>query len=116
MPDTLQALESPPSPPRRGRPPGTPSAGGSGRGERFKAAIAAVEPLAVGAEEAAALCGVGRSLWCELDRAGRIPLPLKLGARCVWSVAELRRWMDAGCPDRERWGVFNKTAEGRAGR
>ncbi|MCL2641820.1 MAG: hypothetical protein FWD53_13300, partial [Phycisphaerales bacterium] len=92
--------------PRRGRPLGTSSAG---RGERFKAGIAAVEPLAVGAEEAAALCGIGKSLWHELDVAGRIPAPRKLGARCVWYIAELRRWMDAGCPDRERWETFKRT-------
>ena len=94
------------SPRPRGRPPGTPSAA---RGERFKAGIAPVEPLAVGAEEAAALCGIGLTLWREMDAAARIPAPIKLGARCVWPLAELRRWMDAGCPDRERWETFKKS-------
>ena len=38
----------------------------------------------------AALLGIGRTLLHELDSTGRIPAPMKLGNRCVWSVTELR--------------------------
>ena len=92
--------------PERGRPPGVQSAS---RGERFRARIGELEPLGVGADEAAALVGIGKTLWAELDSAGQIPAPRKLGTRCVWAVAELRDWMGAGCPERERWETLKKS-------
>jgi len=79
------------------------------RTKRFKASIAPVELLAVGAEEAATICGIGLTLWKEMDVTGRIPSPIKFGARCVWYLDELRRWMDTGCPDRERWEILKKS-------
>jgi len=98
--------EIPTIPKRRGRPPGTPSAT---HGERFKADIAPVEPLAVGAKEAAALCGIGLTLWRNMGQTGQVPAFIKLGGRCVWSLDELRRWIAAGSPNRERWEILKKS-------
>jgi len=98
--------ETPTKPKPRGRPTGIPSVT---HGERFKADIAPVEPLAVGAAKAAALCGIGVTLWRNLGQTRQIPAYIKLGGRCVWNLAELRRWMDAGCPNRERWEILKKS-------
>jgi prophage regulatory protein len=79
------------------------------RAQRFKAGIADVEPLCLGADEVAALLGIGKTLLFELDSAGRIPAPLKLGNRCVWAISELRAWVAAGCPDRQRWQTLRRS-------
>lgn len=62
-----------------------------------------LEPLAVSAVEAARLCSVGKTLWHDLDSSAKIPAPIKLGARCVWVVEELRAWLNAGAPPRHNW-------------
>lgn len=62
-----------------------------------------VEAVMVGAKEAAALCGVGSTLWTQMVADGRAPLPVKLGRRSLWPVEELRAWARAGCPPRRRW-------------
>ncbi|MDD4888705.1 MAG: helix-turn-helix domain-containing protein [Phycisphaerae bacterium] len=64
---------------------------------------AAVAPLLVDTVAAAALCGVSRSHYLALASAGKVPLPIRLGRRTLWRADELRRWIEAGCPARERW-------------
>lgn len=64
-------------PKRRERPPGTPSAI---RGERFKISIAPVEPLAVGAEEAAKLCGIGMPTTCSAAKVVFVTCSLNFSA------------------------------------
>jgi len=67
------------------------------------------EPFLVSAAEAAALCGVSRSLWWSLHSAGKIPLPVKLSGRTLWRRAQLARWTEAGCPSREKWAQIGGT-------
>lgn len=67
----------------------------------------------IGSVEAALLCAVGKSLWAEMDSAGMIPAPIKLGTRCIWPVAELRGWMAAGCPCREKWETLRREGAAR---
>lgn len=62
-----------------------------------------VEPLLLDTREAAALCGIGRSLWQSLDAQGRTPQKIKLGRRVLWRADELKAWIAIGCPNRERW-------------
>ncbi len=59
--------------------------------------------LLVDCREAAARCGIGRSLWLQLHAGGRVPLPVRLGRRVLWRTDELRAWTAAGCPPRARW-------------
>jgi hypothetical protein len=68
-------------------------------------------PLLVAALGAARLCGISERTWRKLDRCGRVPDPLRWGKRCLWSVDELRLWIAAGCPARERWREFRKANE-----
>lgn len=55
-------------------------------------------------EAVAALLTVGLATAKRMHAAGKLPCPVRLGGRVVrWDVVELHRWIDAGCPSRERW-------------
>jgi predicted DNA-binding transcriptional regulator AlpA len=60
-------------------------------------------PFAVEAREAARICGISRTSWYGLRAGGAIPAPIRLGRRVLWRVDELRRWLDAGCPNQRKW-------------
>lgn len=62
-----------------------------------------VTPLTVGANDAALMLGISRSTFLRLDRVGAVPAPVRLRGRVAWRVCELRAWVEAGCPSRERW-------------
>ena len=68
-----------------------------------ESAITNIAPLLLDSGRAAALCGVGRSLWWSLHSAGRVPLPVKLGRRTLWRRDELIDWINAGLPPRDKW-------------
>lgn len=60
--------------------------------------------LAVGAGEAAAMLGIGRTLFLQGDRTGEIgPVALRIGGRRLWSVEELAEWVRHSMPPRSRW-------------
>lgn len=62
-----------------------------------------VERIALPAADVAKLLGVSeRHIW-SLHSSGRLPRPLRLGRAVRWRVDELRAWVDAGCPARDRW-------------
>ena len=70
-------------------------------------------PLLVDAAEAARLCSISRASWFAWTAAGLTPAPIRLGlqtgrraGRVLWRRAELVRWIDAGCPPRERWATM----------
>lgn len=67
------------------------------------AQVPAEPALLIDADEAAELLGVARATLYRLDAKGRIPRAVHLGRLRRWSRAELRRWVDAGCPSRSRW-------------
>ena len=61
-------------------------------------------PLLLGADDAAKCLGIGRSLFLQLDDTGKIPQAIRLGEkRKLWNYNELRAWVDAKCPHRDRW-------------
>ncbi|TPW00840.1 MAG: hypothetical protein FD124_3889 [Alphaproteobacteria bacterium] len=51
---------------------------------------------------AALLCASLRTVrtW---DAAGKLPKPLRIGGRCLWSIVEIRAWLAAGAPSRAEW-------------
>ena len=59
--------------------------------------------LAVDIVEAAALLGISEKHFRNLNSRGCVPMPVKLGKSPRWAVDELRAWLAAGGPTRERW-------------
>lgn len=59
--------------------------------------------LLLSAQAVARLLDIARSTLYAWDQEGRIPRPVKIGSRVYWRTEEMRRWIDAGCPLREKW-------------
>lgn len=59
--------------------------------------------LLVDATGAARMCGIGRTLWLQKRQSGRVPAPIKIGRRTLWSRAELVAWIEAGAPPPAQW-------------
>ena len=62
-----------------------------------------LEPIAVGAAQAAELFGISERKWRSMDVAGQVPLAIRLGEQPRWCVAELRAWAACGAPSRVEW-------------
>jgi predicted DNA-binding transcriptional regulator AlpA len=69
---------------------------------------AAVEPLVMPAAVAAPTYGRSLPSWWRDHAAGRIPRPVKIGRSTLWISAELRAWLEAGCPDRKTWEAMQR--------
>ena len=55
-------------------------------------------PMLIGAEELARMMDVSeRTLW-RLLSAGKVPPPVRIGRSTRWRLAEVRDWIDRGCP------------------
>lgn len=93
--------KGPARPVRGSRPDGSKRAGDDG--SILAGVRAEVEALAAGAIEAARLVGMSERGWRALVTSGRAPAGVRLGHRRVWPVAELRAWLAAGAPSREKW-------------
>ncbi len=65
--------------------------------------VAPIERLLLTDAEAAVALGISRAHLRALDRRGLVPRGLTLGRCRRWSLAELRAWAAAGCPDRIAW-------------
>ena len=50
-----------------------------------------------------------RSIYRD-DAAGRMPRPIKLGGSKKWRQAEIREWIAAGCPNRQKWETSRKAS------
>lgn len=62
------------------------------------------EQLTVGVRQAAEMLSIGRSHFYSMLSSGQIgPMAHKLGKRSLFSVKELREWVDAGMPPRQKW-------------
>ena len=66
------------------------------------------QALLLDAVKAAALCSLAKATWYRLDALGRIPAPITLCRRKLWSRAELDAWVLAGCPTRAKWEKLKK--------
>ena len=53
------------------------------------------------AKTAAQACGVGLTLWHQLNAIGRTPEPAKLNSKVLWSVRQLELWALNNCPSRD---------------
>lgn len=63
-----------------------------------------MSPLLVPPAEAAMLIGVGKSLFYQMASDGRLgPMPIELGSKRLYRVAELQEWVLQRCPPRCKW-------------
>ena len=62
---------------------------------------AAVEPLLVSTDQAAAACGVSAASWYRLKAAGKTPAPVRLGGKVLYRISDLELWVSLGCPGRK---------------
>ena len=62
------------------------------------------QPLLLTAEDLAAELQVSLRSVRRLDLEGKLPEPVHVGGRLLrWRAAEVRDWVNAGCPRRDRW-------------
>lgn len=67
------------------------------------------QSMLITARDAWALCGLSRAAWYKANAAGKVPRPVKIGGATRWRRDELVRWIEAGCPSRNRWDTINST-------
>jgi len=61
------------------------------------------QSMAISAKQLSQLLGVSlRQVW-RLNATGKIPRPVRLGGSVRFNRAEVARWFEAGCPDRQEW-------------
>ena len=61
-------------------------------------------PILVDTVAAAGLLSISPRHLISLDNSGRLgPMPIKLGARKLFAVEDLKNWVAAGCPARQKW-------------
>jgi prophage regulatory protein len=64
--------------------------------------------LAVGPAEAAKMLGISPRHFRSMNASGRLPAPIRLGRSPRWAVDELRAWLLAGSPSREKWNIIRQ--------
>jgi excisionase family DNA binding protein len=64
---------------------------------------AGLSPLLVDARCLAGLLGVSLRSIRALDRAGKLPAPIRVGRAVRWKLSEIHAWADSGCPPRTTW-------------
>lgn len=65
--------------------------------------VAAVERIALSAEEVADVLGISRAHVWKLHSIGKLPRPIRLGRVVRWDRKTLEAWLAAGAPPRDRW-------------
>ena len=57
------------------------------------------EPLAVGAKEAARMCGLSERSWWRMVSSGQAPAGFRVGSRRrLWRYADVSEWVRTGFP------------------
>jgi len=60
-------------------------------------------PLLTGANGVARMLDSGLRTIRGMDAAGKLPKPIRLGGKVLWSIDELKAWIAAGAPPRDVW-------------
>ena len=68
-------------------------------------------PVLISAKELAAMLGCSEAHVWRLHSCAGLPMPLKMGRLSRWRVAEVREWLEAGAPPRERWAAMKRAAK-----
>jgi predicted DNA-binding transcriptional regulator AlpA len=65
---------------------------------------ASMLPLLLDVNAVSQMLGIGPSKVWQMDAAGQLPSPVRLGRRCTrWRRIEIEAWVRAGCPLRNQW-------------
>lgn len=72
----------------------------------------ASDSLALTADEVAMLLNVSRRHVAALHATDRLPQPIRLGRAVRWRADELRAWLAAGAPSRDRWEALKAKGHG----
>lgn len=72
-----------------------------------------LRPLVVDTHGVARLLALSERTVRSLNASGRLPRPLALGRRRLWSRRELEEWIEAGTPGRDRWEALRSTGPGK---
>jgi predicted DNA-binding transcriptional regulator AlpA len=75
--------------------------------------IAAVEPLLLDIKQTAKVLGISVRTLSTWDILGKVPSPIRLCRRLLWSSLDLKLWAQKGFPSRQ---VFEQLKESEAGR
>ena len=70
--------------------------------------LKATERLLICAPELARLLGVSQRQVAAHAASGRLPRPVRLGRATRWRVEEIREWLAAGAPAREKWELLRQ--------
>lgn len=61
-------------------------------------------PLLIDGRRFAELLGVSMATFHRMKAAGKLPRQIELSRGCHrWRLAEVRDWIDAGCPSVKEW-------------
>jgi predicted DNA-binding transcriptional regulator AlpA len=60
-------------------------------------------PLLLTARQVAFLLGKSLRTLRTWDALGLIPRPMRIGRSTLWSLEELRAWVNSGCACRSKW-------------
>lgn len=72
------------------------------------------QSIAISAKQLSRLLGVSlRQVW-RLNATGKLPRPIRIGGSVRWNRAEVLRWFDAGCPDRQVWEARKEVENAKA--
>jgi predicted DNA-binding transcriptional regulator AlpA len=72
-------------------------------------ALAVTAELLAAAEVAKILSCSPRHVWA-LNSSGRLPRPIRLGRVTRWRADEIRDWLAAGAPARDRWESLQRSS------
>lgn len=62
------------------------------------------EPLLLSIEDTAKMLSISRPMFYQMISDGRFGLMgIRFGRKRLFSVEELRAWVQSGCPCREKW-------------
>ena len=56
------------------------------------------------ADEVAKMMDIDKSTIYRHRKAGKFPLPVKLGRRVLWIQDEIKQWLAMGAPNLRKWG------------
>jgi predicted DNA-binding transcriptional regulator AlpA len=63
----------------------------------------ALEPMLLSASDLTVLLKLSLRTIRAMDRAGKLPKPIRIGGSIRWRRDEILLWIDSGCPNRATW-------------